>query len=339
MKSKHYTLHGMDALVRWALTAALAAAASAVAGDSALPLLRARPFEICEPAPSCEQIGRVRLLGAVALPTLTANDQRLVGLSGLAWDDDEGVLYAVSDMGALFGLKPAFRSGRLVDAQLSSAVPLLDSQTGKPVRWQRSDSEGMDIINGRNGVRGDAELIISFEGEPRVARYRLDGSFIAEIELPLALRGKQTYRYNKMLEAVCLHPREGVLTAPETPILKEKNPFLYRVRDGHAWQLPATRSGITALECLPDSSVLLLERDLTLMTLRWRITLRKLTLTAGTTADSETLAELDSSRGLNIDNFEGLAHHRGQRFFMVSDNNDNLLQQTVLVYFEILGKP
>jgi hypothetical protein len=34
--------------------------------------------------------------------------------------------------------------------------------------------------------------------------------------------------------------------------------------------------------------------------------------------------------------FEGLTRHRGQRFFMVSDDNRRTLQSTLLVYFELL---
>jgi len=42
---------------------------------------------------------------------------------------------------------------------------------------------------------------------------------------------------------------------------------------------------------------------------------------------AETLATLDLSDGLAIDNFEGLARHRGNRYFMVSDDNDLFVQR------------
>jgi hypothetical protein len=37
-----------------------------------------------------------------------------------------------------------------------------------------------------------------------------------------------------------------------------------------------------------------------------------------------------------MDNFEGLAHHEGNRYFMISDDGRNPLQRTILMYFEIL---
>ena len=51
---------------------------------------------------------------------------------------------------------------------------------------------------------------------------------------------------------------------------------------------------------------------------------------------SQTLVRLDDANGLSLDNFEGLTRHRGQRYFMVSDNNDVFVQRTLLLYFEIL---
>ena len=50
------------------------------------------------------------------------------------------------------------------------------------------------------------------------------------------------------------------------------------------------------------------------------------------------IVRFDSSKGWRLDNFEGLAHYRGRRYFMVSDDNRSPLQKTLLVYFEILGE-
>ena len=49
----------------------------------------------------------------------------------------------------------------------------------------------------------------------------------------------------------------------------------------------------------------------------------------------ETVALLDTAQGYQIDNFEGLTRHKGNRFFMVSDNNDLFVQRTLLLYFEL----
>jgi hypothetical protein len=317
---------------------AFALFAGASAGQDPFPALHARPVTLCEPAPACEQHGRFRLLGALELSTPAVAGLRFSQLSGLAWDERAGLLYAVGDKGVLFGLRPVFRNQRLHDVTVASAAHLIDPKTRKPVKYRRSDAEGLALVYGE---RGESELLVSFEGDPRLAKHRPDGSVIAELPLVSPLNDILQFHYNRMLEGVCLHPREGVLTAPEEPMHADRGASrLYRA-DGRSWQLPAARGGIVALECLPDGDVLVLERAFTPLTLHTAITLRRVSLPAGTppgrrleTADSMVL---DSQDGWKVDNFEGLTRHRGQRFFMISDNNDLFVQRTLLVYFELLG--
>lgn len=321
------------------LVALAVAPAAGAAGKSPLPL-NASDYSLCIEDGACTRLGRVRLLGALVIPSRTVDGKRLASLSGLAWDDDDGILYAVSDKGQLFGLQPEFRNGRLSDVRLVSSANLIDPVTNKPVRYRRSDAEGLDIRNGRNGRKGDAELVVSFEGQPRLASHRPDGSVIAEIPLSPPLNDINQYRYNKMLEAVCVHPREGILVAPEEPLNADRAAArLYR-SDARSWRLPKSRGSIVAMECLPDGDVLMMEREFSPLTLHIVVTLRRLSLRQPVPfdrpLDNEVVAVFDNHHGLNLDNFEGLARHRGNRFFMVSDDNDTLLQRTLLVYFELL---
>ena len=52
----------------------------------------------------------------------------------------------------------------------------------------------------------------------------------------------------------------------------------------------------------------------------------------------ETVALMDTAQGYQIDNFEGLTRHKGNHFFMVSDNNDLFVQRTLLLYFELVDR-
>ncbi len=321
------------------LATLLLLSAAAAARDAAQPL-NTRPVAFTEQPRQQERAGRLRALGMLELPDVTVDGLRLSQLSGLAWDDDDGMLYAISDKGALFQLRPVIREDKLAGLQLLKAVPLRETD-GKLLKGRRADSEGLDILKGRNGRKGDAELVVSFERFPRVVRYRPDGTVIGENPLPAPLNDRKSYRdNNKMLESVCVDEKLGVLTVPEDPLAKERagHNRIFRVAGG-SWLLPATgQFRPSAIECLGDGRVLILERDFGRLLGR-AVALRLATLAGDGSAESvaavETVALMDTAQGYQIDNFEGLTHHKGNRFFMVSDNNDLFIQRTLLLYFEL----
>lgn len=315
------------------------------AAADTLPVVNAKPVEFAANLRNGDRIGKIRILGLLQLPSFSVNNLRFAEFSDLAWDDDNEILYAESDQGGLFWLKPVFTNSYLTDVKLIKALPLRELTNGKALRWTRTDAEGMDIVNGRNGRKNDAELLISFEREPRILRYRTDGTAISQYALPKPLDEIKNYHSaNKALEAVCIDPDHGVLTAPELP-LRDERPGYTRIFDlnGKSWYYPATKNnGIVALECMGHGNILVLERDYRTLMVHTIITLRKIhlpaTLPDGATLPAETLVRLDDSNGLRLDNFEGLTRHRGNRYFMISDNNDNFLQRTLLLYFEIIDE-
>ncbi|MCR4332761.1 MAG: esterase-like activity of phytase family protein, partial [Sulfuricaulis sp.] len=147
------------------------------AGRSAYALgeMETRPVALSENIKVGDRVDRIRFLGMLQLPNPTVDGMRLSQLSGLAWDDDDGILYAISDKGYLFNLQPVFDNGVLTGLKLLKTLHLRETGGNKPLKGTRADSEGMDILNGRNGRKGDAELIVSFERFPRIVRYRPDG--------------------------------------------------------------------------------------------------------------------------------------------------------------------
>ena len=286
----------------------------------------------------------IRLLGSLRLPRTEINGLRLCGLSGLAWDEDAELLYAISDGGDLFHLKPEFDDqGYLRDVRLVAAYPLRD-QPGKPLRHPYNDSEGLAILNGHNGIPGDAKLLVSFELRPRVFLYDSKGLWLGEEKIPVLLKDIRNYRgRNNALEALTVDRRWGVLVGTEFPLRSEP---AGRVRiyngDGLSWLYPLSdspRSGLVAFEALPEGGLLTLERAFVAPMLPLIISLRlteQLLPGMDPPLKVKDVAILDSSQGWLLDNFEGLSHYRDRRFFMVSDDNCISLQATLLVQFELL---
>ena len=64
--------------------------------------LIATPLTLHEQIKTGARHAGVRLLGTLRLNHATINGQTLCGLSGLAWDESAGLLYALSDRGVLF---------------------------------------------------------------------------------------------------------------------------------------------------------------------------------------------------------------------------------------------
>lgn len=295
-------------------------------------------FNLSEQQPVGSSFMRVTFLGTLDIPALTVDGHTVHELSDLAWDQDDQVLYAVSDQGVLFHLQPKFdTSGNLIDVSFLSAYSL---------QIEQHDAEGLSLVKGDNGVQGDAELIISFERDPRIARVTPVGEWLADEVLPLPLQNADNYQSsNKMLEAVTLHPYFGLLTMPELPLnnTPDNQVTLYGPEQ-QTWfwpPNPAPRSSVVALENIDNTSILVLERAFQDPMQPLIISLRQVWLSTcecnnGVESVYLPLAEFNSSQGWMIDNFEGLTRHKGNRYFMVSDDNGHQMQRTLLVYFEIL---
>lgn len=306
--------------------------------------LNAKPVPLADGLHVGGRTGRMRFLGMLAIPRAGINGLRFAQLSDLGWDDDDGVLYAISDKGALFHMRPVFSDGVLADVKLVRAVPLRELETGDPLRGRRADGEGLAVLHGRNGRPHDAELVVSFERFPRIVRYRPDGRALAPYPLPAPLLDTLGYQSsNSMLEAVCVHPTLGILTISEAPRRTDPRGFnRLHALSGASWLYPVENENrMVGLACLDNGDVLVLERDYGRLLWRSLVSLKRVRpahAAPGTTLEAQTLMTLNSRQGFQIDNFEGVAQHRGNRFFLVSDDNDLFLQRTLLMYFELLDE-
>lgn len=293
-------------------------------------------------SPISEDFMQIKLLGSIRIKSININSLPIEELSDLAWDEDENLLYAVSDEGYLYHLQISVNQDGLKNAKITFATRLKDKK-GKKLKGKYKDSEGLSIINANNGIKGDSQLIISFEGKPRIAHYSPNGAFIKKISIPKRLSKKKYYRSkNKALESVTVHPKYGILTAAEYPLKKyPKDKQSIFSSTGEIWHFPAspaTNSAITGLEVLPNGDVLVLERAYQNPLIPIKIFLRRIKLDQcdkQKNCKTQAVASFNGADGWLLDNFEGLTHFRGNKYLMVSDDNGNPLQKTILVLFEI----
>jgi hypothetical protein len=254
-------------------------------------------------------------------------------LSDAAYDPDSRTLWLISDRGRLFAFRARFGT------QSMELIPLtgynLRTPKGHRLKPSRRDSEGL-------ARDGKGRLWVSFEHKPRIARIDTHGRIVRTRTLPKPLRALSKYRSkNKGIEALAWHPTYGLIAAleypPEGTPLTEQTLYALSGKQWHfqAEQIPG--SAVTAVEIMDDGNMLVLERALDIQHFALTITLKKVYLDTCThgRCRTEVLAQMSTADGWNVDNFEGLARVAPHRYVMVSDDNNNPFQKTLLVYFEV----
>lgn len=200
------------------------------------------------------------VLHTLQLPPQQVNGHSMQELSGLAWDADEQLLYAVSDRGNVFHLRLQLDGARLAQVEAVFGAELHDASGA----LRKFNAEGLAVLNADNGIRGDTQLVVALENGPQILRFTPQGEVLGQVELPEALRDKtRYYSKNKRLEAVAVLGAKRFVTAPEAPLAGE-DPMRHTLyaSDGARWSFEAIARGsdLKGIEALPDGSLLVLER-------------------------------------------------------------------------------
>jgi len=279
-----------------------------------------------------------KILGTVLLNRSAGPDYPLMEFSGLAWDHDEKVLIILSDRGFIIHAKPIFNGEKLMDIELLSYHHLEDAN-GKRLANKANDSEGLALINSKNNKINDTELLVSFERQPRITRYTINGKFISNKLINNALDDISNYAgSNKALEAITLHNQYNIVTGPERPLVDSSNNKLsLHTLNSKKWFFTPENNNygsLVGLTTLPDDRLIALERIFPGIFAGVSNVLHLITLEANA-LKQEPLVKLNPSDGYFNDNFEGISWHDKNRFFMISDDNNSLFQRSILIYFEI----
>ncbi len=260
-------------------------------------------------------------------------------LSDVTYHQKTHTLYFVGDKGMLYAFDA--KISKKIEALKPLRATKLKTKKGKRLRKWKRDAEGLTLD-------GKGRLLISFEGDnPKIGWFHKNsnkfGNIIRKYKLPKRLKKSANYRsINKSLEALAWHPRYGVLTATEWPLKKEskKKQTIYSL-GGKQWHFQAeaeAKSAVVAMEVMDDGNILIMERSYTGLLEPFIVTLKKVIIKncKNKICNTKTLAKMNSHRGWDMDNFEGLARVGKNRYVMVSDNGDNFFQKTLLIYFEVL---
>lgn len=268
--------------------------------------------------------GNPAVRSIVRLPATVLGGVRVAELSGLAWDADEKMLFAISDRGYLYRFRLHLENRHLKSVEPVDAVSLRWAALGRD-RADAIDAEGLAIFKGENGVMGDAQLLVSTEGQPQVLRVSTVGQVNGSVALPKPLADARLYQAeNAMLEALAHSPPHGLLTAAEAPLKGQPAGYHQIHADGKSWRFPMLdtgRSRLKAMEFLPDGSLVVLERARAGKGKGLVNALRRVQLSScggEVVCEVQELLFIDRTEG--AENFEGMAHLGDMQFLLVSDN-------------------
>jgi len=263
---------------------------------------------------------------------------KFFGLSDVTYNAKTDTLYLLGDRGTLFSFRAKF--SKKIDELVPLRATMLKNKEGKKYIKSKSDSEGLTLD-------GKGRLLISFEGKAKIGYFHknsvLYGNLIRKYKLPNELVDTKNYQCsNKSLESLCWHSDYGILTAPEWPLKKEdkKRQTIYAL-NGKKWSFeaePEGESAIVAMEVMDDGNLLVMERSFTGMLNPLVVTLKKVYIKncKSKMCKTRVLLKMNNHKGWGVDNFEGLAKVGKNRYVMISDDNDNFFQKTLLIYFEVL---
>ncbi len=292
-------------------------------------VVAAHPVALNPEDASQTRVGKLRFRGGIAL---TSDDPRFGGLSALGISRDGRRMVALSDHGYRFGARLVYDAdGRLVGVR-DTDIGAMGGLDGQALRGKRDrDAESM-----APGARG--EIIVAFERNHRLWRYFPGRATPEPLPPPDQLRDAP---FNGGIEALALLADGRLLALTEDFGRHNTLVGWLSRRDGWSVLTYLTRDDFkpTGAATLPGGDVIVLERrfgPLGIFTARL-VRIDGTRVAPGAHLRGREVAEL--AQPLTVDNFEGVEARQGtdgkSLIYIVSDDNFNAWQRTILMMFEL----
>jgi len=266
-----------------------------------------------------------------------SDDDRFGGISGLIVAEDGNGLTAVTDTGYWLTATLSYSEGDLSGIGDLTLAPLLGLD-GNPIADSKrlGDAEAMTVLP-------DGRIAVAFERRHRVWAYDIATEGFAASAHSVAISPQlENAVNNKGLEALVSLPDGSLLALTEATMAADNEIAGWRVKDAQATDVTLRRIppfDLTDAALLPSGDLLTLERRFsTLGGVGAQIRrIPAAALDEGAPLDGDILYR--STAGQTVDNMEGIAVRETQDgrtlVYVVSDDNFNPLQRTLLLMFEV----
>lgn len=317
--------------------AAIAVALGALAVSACSPGVAEPPAANVASAASSSAIS-----SRFTLPATSVDGVVVAELSGLAWDANEKLLYAVSDQGSLYRLRVHVVGDKLDSVEPVSAVPLVDTATGegRPGSGKHFNAEGLAL---RRATDGATELVVALEEKsPAIGVFSAAGIKVGTLPVPAPAGDAVQYEKSKKgeikygLESVALDPKFGLLTAPEAPLPGRLDNMHTIYADGHQWSFArhVANNRLKGFDVLPDGNLLVLERSRPASKDEQVASIRRVDL-ATCQNGGECRTELLATLPPGAENFEGMTLLDAHHALLVSDNGGVVAEGNTFVLVEL----
>ena len=294
--------------------------------------LHACSFTHISLAPKTAKNLGIKIWDSIVLSDDAIEGEKFFGASDLHYDAQTNLLYVLNDRGVVYTFSPSIKNHKFKELKPQHAYTL-KAHDGKRLGAHDRDSEGM-CFDGKH-------IAISFEGRPRVTLFDKQFRAIKDAKIPKILRDIHHYQgRNSALEALTYRKKDGFITAGEYPLRGKKSSYhdIYSQKGKLCAIKREMYNAIVAMETMPDGDILLLQRKYLWRSLTMETTISRIKtkhIKAGI-CKVDKLAWMSNKKDWDIDNFEGLTHYHDNLYFMISDDNDNFFQKSILTLFEVL---
>jgi hypothetical protein len=283
--------------------------------------------------PALQQVGELDYRGGIAL---RSTEPRFGGFSAIHISTDGATLLAISDRGAWLRLGLRYdKAGRLVGAAQAEMGALI-GENGAPFKGTDGDAEALAVLP-------DGSMLVAFERRHRILHYPEASPPFSKPPVPFPMpEGLEEAPPNAGLEALT-HVGRGFLIAIAERMTAGGGALAAWVGRGGTWEpfgyvrKPGLR--VTDAGLLPGGDLLVLEHRYSAASgsvVRF-VRVPRNAIAPRQRVEGKELALLEPP--LTTENFEGVSIRRGEGrdalIYVISDDNFNPLQRTLLMLFAV----
>jgi hypothetical protein len=295
------------------------------------PVYSAETWQLSEKIKDGDAYQNIILSGAVKIKPSSDENKKAREMSGIAWDNDEEILYGISDDGYIVHMELSISEDNILkDIEILTTYRLKD-ESGNDRKELDADAEGITLDNANNKIKGDTILNLVLDKPARAERFSNTGNFIGSLELPAKLN-ELSLNQSFEINAVAGNSDSGYIFLTKERVADKNHLVFMNSDEGHEIALDNNESiNIVGADYLEDDGLYILDRNYISI---WQPIIYCIRY-INKNMNIKDIACFNRKDGWNLDNFETITHYKDKYFLIMSDDGESFFQKTLLVMIKI----